>query len=116
MLKQTINGLRSLNVSAVGSTAGDTTALIGLMAGKVEKFKNVGEGGTAIAAVPATLNKKSVVVGKKDATGRLSTIFTVPHVKAAKTFKDLSADVVGKFDCDYVITTKCEYAKLKFDA
>ena len=36
MLKQTINGLRSLNVSAIGSTAGDTTALIGLMAGKVE--------------------------------------------------------------------------------
>ena len=116
MLRQTIKGLKTLNVSAIGATDGDTTALIGLMAGKVEKFKNVGEGGTAVAAIPSPLNKKSIVVGKKDATGRLSTIFSVPHVKAAKTFKDLSADVVGKFDCDYVLTTKCEYAKLKFDA
>lgn len=116
MLKQTIQGLRPLTVSAIGATDGDTTALIGLMAGKVEKFKNVGEGGTAVAAIPSPLNKKSIVVGKKDATGRLSTIFSVPHVKASKTFKDLSADVVGQFDCDYVLTTKCEYAKLKFDA
>ena len=113
MLKQTIKGLRSLTVTAIGATDGDTTALIGLMAGKVEKIKNVG---VAVAAIPSPLNKKSIVVGKKDAVGRLSTIFSVPHVKAAKTFKDLSADVVGKFDCDYVLTTKCEYAKLKFDA
>lgn len=116
MLKQTIKGLKTLNVSAIGATDGDTTALLGLMAGKVEKYKNVGEGGTAVAAIPNPLNKKSIVVGKKDVAGRLSTMFSVPHVKAAKSFKDLSADVVGKFDCDYVLTTKCEYAKLKFDA
>jgi len=116
MLKQTIKGLRPLNVSAIGATDGDITALIGIMAGKVEKFKNIGEGGNAIAAIPSPLNRKSIVVGVKDATGRLSTMFTVPHVKAAKTFKDLLADIVGKFDCDYVLPTKCEYAKLKFDA
>lgn len=116
MLRQTIKGLKTLNVSAIGATDGDTTALIGIMAGKVEKFKNVGEGGTAVAAIPNPLNKKSIVVGKKDATGRLSTMFSVPHIKASKTFKDLLADIKGKFDCDYVLTTKCEYAKLKFDA
>ena len=116
MLKQTIKGLRPLTVSAIGATDGDTTALISLMAGKVENFKNVGEGGAAVVAIPSPLNKKSIVVGKKDATGRLSTMFSVPHVKPSKTFKDLLADITGKFDCDYVLTTKCEYAKLKFDA
>jgi hypothetical protein len=117
MLKQAIKGLRGITVSAVGATDGDTTALIGIMAGKVEKLKLIAEGGTAIAAIPSPLNKKSVVVGKKDATGgRLSTMFSVPHVKPSKTFKDFAPDVIGKFDCDYVLTTKCEYAKLKFDA
>ena len=58
MLKQTIKGLHPLTVSAIGATDGDTTALIGLMAGKVEKFKNVGEGGVAVAAITSPLNKK----------------------------------------------------------
>lgn len=115
MLKQTIKNIRSLTVSAVGATDGDTTALLGLMAGKVDKYKKVGEGGTAIAAIPSPLNKKIIIVGDKDPSGRMSTIMTIPHVKPASKLPELTADILGKFDSDYVGTIKCDYVKLKFD-
>ena len=115
MLKQTIKNIRSLTVSAVGATDGDTTALIGLMAGKVDKYKEVGNGGAAIPAIPNPLNKKIIIVGDKDPSGRMSTIMTIPHVKPASKLPELTADILGKFDSDYVGTIKCDYVKLKFD-
>lgn len=115
MLKQTIKGLQTLNVSVTGSDA-DLTSLVGVLAGKVEQYKSVGNGGVAIAAIPSPLNRKVLIVGDKDPTGRLSTMVTIPHVKAASTFSNLLTDIVGVFDSGYDSSIKCEYAKLKFDA
>ena len=57
MLKQQIKGLRAKTVSVNGSD-GDMTNLIALLAGKIEKYKLIGEGGTAIAAVPVPKKQK----------------------------------------------------------
>ncbi|QKG28766.1 hypothetical protein [Campylobacter sp. RM16187] len=114
MLKQTIQGLRPLSVDVVGSD-GDKQKLADIMAGKVEKYKSVGDGGVAINAIPNPLNKKVFVVGDRDANGRMSTMFTLPHVKTASEYPEMVADIKGKFDSSYTEAIKCEYVTLKFD-
>ena len=86
-----------------------------LMAGKVEKYKTIGSGGQAINAIPNPLNKKVFIVGDRDVSGRISTMFTLPHVKNASEYPDLLADIKGKFDSSYDSAIKCEYVTLKFD-
>ncbi|MDY6119714.1 MAG: hypothetical protein SPI03_00010 [Campylobacter sputorum] len=48
MLKQRINGLTPLTVSIVASD-GDYAKIAGVMAGEVETFKHIGDGGSASA-------------------------------------------------------------------
>ena len=115
MIKQSIKGLTTLSVNVTGTT-GDLTSLIGLMAGKVESYKSIANGGTAVAAIPNPLNKKTFVVGNKTANGRESTIFSVPHVKSSVTSLTLYPSIIGKFDSGYESAIKSDYAMLKFDA
>ena len=114
MLKQTIQGLRPLSVDVTASDS-DKQKLVGLMAGKVEIYKTIGSGGTAINAIPNPLNKKVFIVGDRDATGRISTMFTLPHVKTASEYPDLLASIKGNFDSSYESNIKCEYVTLRFD-
>ncbi|WP_169779664.1 hypothetical protein [Campylobacter curvus] len=114
MFKQTIKGLNTHSVSVNGSDA-DLNKLAAIFAGKVEKYKLVGSGGTKMNALPDPINKKVFVVGSTNATGRLSTMMTIPHVKVASEYPDLVADIKGKFDCSYEDTTKCDYVTLKYD-
>ncbi|ASM35017.1 Uncharacterised protein [Campylobacter sputorum subsp. bubulus] len=67
MLKQRINGLTPLTVSIVASD-GDYAKIAGVMAGEVETFKHIGDGGTA-SATPDRLNRKVFIVGKKESSG-----------------------------------------------
>ncbi|WP_169942418.1 hypothetical protein [Campylobacter sp. RM15925] len=114
MLKQTIQGLRPLSIDVVGND-GDKQKLIDIMAGKVEKYKSVGSGGQALNQIPNPLNKKVFIVGDRNENGRISTMFTLPHVKNASEYPELLTDIKGKFDSSYDSDVKCEYVTLKFD-
>ena len=108
MLRQQIDGLYSK--SLVFSTGSDESALIPLLAGKIETYSSFQEGGTAVTATPDPLNRKSVIVGAKTPTGRVSTMITIPHVK-----QNFVADFKNNLNASFDDTTKCDYVTLKFD-
>ena len=60
-------------------------------------------------------NKKSLIVSSKNATGRVSTMMTIPHVKLASRINEMTADIKGKFDCGYDDNTKCDSVRLRFN-
>jgi len=105
MLKQTIDDLYSKNLTF--SAGSDEEALIPLLAGKLEKFAIHSEGGTA--------NRKSVIVGAKTPTGRVSTMITIPHVKQSYMYQNFVADFKNTLNASFDDTTKCDYVTLKFD-
>ncbi|HDX6330713.1 hypothetical protein [Campylobacter fetus] len=115
MLKQNINGVVK-SINANGSAA-DVTALLGLMVGEITEYELKAEGGTEMLTIPSTLNNKVFIVGSKATStqGRLSSMVTLQHVKPAKTFNEISADIKGKFNADYTTAIKCDYVTLKFD-
>ncbi|ANE35645.1 hypothetical protein CIG11343_0584 [Campylobacter iguaniorum] len=115
MLKQNINGVIT-TVQANGSEA-DIQALIGIMAGEITEYELKGQGGTEVAQLPNPVNKKVIILGKKatQTTGRLSTQISIPHVKPAKTFNEISADIRSKFTANYDVADKADYVSLKFD-
>lgn len=113
MLRQQIDGLYSK--SLVFSTGSDESALIPLLAGKIETYSSFQEGGTAVTATPDPLNRKSVIVGAKTPTGRVSTMITIPHVKQSYMYQNFVADFKNNFNASFDDNTKCDYVTLKFD-
>nr|DAI10150.1 MAG TPA: hypothetical protein [Caudoviricetes sp.] len=113
MLRQQIDGLYSK--SLVFSTGSDESALIPLLAGKVETYSSFFEGGTAVSVTPNPLNRKSVIVGAKTPTGRVSTMITIPHVKQSYMYQNFVADFKNNLNASFDDTTKCDYVTLKFD-
>ncbi|CZE48931.1 hypothetical protein [Campylobacter geochelonis] len=117
MLKQYISGLQTTTVNVIASDA-DLAKIAAIMEGSVETYKSAGQGGTA-GTLPATLNKKTFILGAKGEMGaRKSTQVSFPHVKPASQFTDISASIVGQFTIGYEPdkVQKCDYAKMKFDA
>ncbi|WP_072595455.1 hypothetical protein, partial [Campylobacter concisus] len=97
MLRQTIDGLYAKSLTF--SSGSDEDALLPLLAGKVESYSVFGDGGTALASTPDPLNRKNVIVGVKTATGRISTMVTVPHVKTKLYVSKFSFLILlGKLD------------------
>lgn len=113
MLKQTIDGLYSKNLTF--SAGSDEEALVPLLAGKLEEFAIHGEGGTAVSVTPNPLNRKSVIVGAKTPTGRVSTMITIPHVKQSYMYQNFVADFKNNLNASFDDNTKCDYVTLKFD-
>ena len=118
MYRQSIDGgasFMTVNVNALNADA--DTALTSLMCGIVTEYKlALGDGGTALTSTPKTFNKKVLIVGKdKGLQGRLSTMVTLPHIKASRAFNDYSADIIGKFFASSNSAEKADYVKLKFD-
>ncbi|KAB0610917.1 hypothetical protein [Campylobacter hyointestinalis] len=114
MLKQKVKGV-TININANGSEE-DITALLGLMVGEITQFDLKGQGGTR-ADLPQELNKKVFIVGAKSTenSGRLSTMITLPHVKASKMSNEIAADIKNKFNANYETAIKADYVNLKFD-
>ena len=106
MLRQQIDGLYSK--SLVFSTGSDESALIPLLAGKIETYSSFQEGGTAVTATPDPLNRKSVIVGAK-------TPITIPNVKQSYMYQNFVADFKNNLNASFDDTTKCDYVTLKFD-
>lgn len=113
MLRQTITGLRSKTLSFTAGS--DEDALAPLLAGKVEKYSLKNTVGTNNVATPLEANRKNLIVGSNGATGRISCMVRLPHVKADKFFNDISAASKGKFDSHWDSSVKCDYVKLHFD-
>ena len=113
MLRQTIDGLYAKSLTF--SNGSDEDALLPLLAGKVESYSVFGDGGTALTSTPDPLNRKNVIVGAKTATGRISTMVTIPHVKQSYMFQNFLSDFTGKLDANYDTAVKCDYVTLKFD-
>jgi hypothetical protein len=106
MIKQIVNGKNLKTISANMST-GDFTVLSSILAGKLEVWDLVSEGGTA--ANVAKPNYIRLAVGKKGISNRVSCAVYLPHVKTTKTAIDLETAIVGLFDADYETAVKCEY-------
>lgn len=115
MLKQYIQGQRVHNAD-ISASDGDIAKILPVLAGKVEVYRQTATGGTALPNPPMPLNAKKIIVGKKDVTGRLSTMLHLPHVNPAKNISDLETALIGNFDCGFETDVKCEYINLKFDA
>lgn len=116
MIKQRVNSNSSLRITAQFDTASES-AIVGLLAGEVEVYKEVAKGGTPLPSVPAELNRKDLVVGAKGPAGtRYSWYLSVPHVKQASTYPKIASTVIGSFDCAFDRTEKAEYAKMRFDS
>ena len=113
MLRQQIDGLFSK--SLVFSAGSDESALLPLLAGKIETYSSYHEGGTAVTTTPNPLNRKSIIVGAKTPTGRISTMITIPHVKQSYMYQDFVADFKNNLNASFDDTTKCDYVTLKFD-
>lgn len=115
MLKQYIQGQRVHNVD-ISASDGDIAKILPILAGKVEQYKQTATGGTELKQAPKPLNRKNLIIGKKTAAGRLSTMIYLPHIDPAKSINDLETSIVGNFDCGFESDVKCEYLNLKFDA
>lgn len=113
MLRQQIDGLYSK--SLVFSADSHESALLLLLAGKVETYSSFVEGGIAVSVTPNPLNRKSVIVGAKTPTGRISTMITIPHVKQSYMYQNFVADFKNHLNASFDDTTKCDYVTLKFD-
>jgi len=109
MIKQIING-QTRNIVSVKASTADMATLSAILAGKLETWDVVSEGGTT--ANPAQLNFVRFAVGKKGINSRNSASVTIPHIKFTKTYSDISSAVIGVWDQDYLSAIKCEYCTL----
>jgi len=108
-IRQIINGqvIKSVNAN------GDVDAIKSLLEGKIEEYDEKASGGKAIEH-PAKLN--TVKFRLVENTNGLSTSMKIRHLDPAKTSNDISGAIVGKFDVDYDLTTKCDEAYLAGDS
>lgn len=108
MLRQYTNGRITQTVMVSGSSA-DLILLAGVLAGKIEIWDKVSEGGTS-APVALPLNPIGFSVGKKYIDGSRDSAFVkLSHLKAPKTIQDVKASVLGSWDSGFEVVTKCEY-------
>jgi len=110
-LTQRIKG-RTVKTVDVQASADDLTALTDLMDGEIDQYDVKSSGGTAVAT-PAELNQKRFSCGDKEA--HLSCSFKIPHVKAGANKSDFKALVVGKFDANFISSSKATYLNLLYD-
>ncbi len=119
MLKQRMDG-RIINTIPVDLPPGVITALKAHLAGEVQEYKEVkdGGGGTVLDALPQNgLNAKYFSVGKVHQNGIYESCYVqIPHVKESVSFQDIRSSVIGNFDCSYDSTVKCDYANLQYDS
>lgn len=106
MIKQIINGKGLKTITANMSTA-DATALSAILAGKLQVWDLMAEGGTAVTV--ANPNYIRFAVGKKGISSRQSASVYVPHMKNTKTLSDIESAVIGLWDADFQTALKCEY-------
>lgn len=116
MLKQRIEGIQYGRTINLDASAGDISALIGLMAGEITEFSKKGEGGNALLAAPAELNRKHFIIGSKIPTGgRVSCQIRVPHIKPSANYTTIPTLVIGQFNSHWENDLKAEYCNLQFD-
>lgn len=107
MLRQTINN-KLLNTAKITGSDADLQALAAVLEGEVEIFSVKAEGGAEANAV--SLNPIGFSVGKKKLTGSyLTTSVFLPHMKATKSFSDISSAVKGVWDADFISGIKSSY-------
>lgn len=111
LLRQYINGawVNTVNVQA---SADDLSALKTLMEGKVQEWETKATGGTA-TAMPDVLNTMRIGLGNKSEQLRCS--FRLHHVDPSKDEGDIEGLILGKFDANWYVETKCDYAHLVKD-
>ncbi|HUH42669.1 MAG TPA: hypothetical protein VLZ29_06090 [Sulfurimonas sp.] len=106
MIKQYVNG-KSVGIVNASMSSADFSTLSVILAGRSENWEKIAEGGTVANAITPNFRKFSV--GKVTMNGRISSSFTLPHLKASKSTDDIRGSVIGMFDADYVLTDKAEY-------
>lgn len=106
MIKQYING-KSAGIANASLSSADFSVLSTILAGRSENWEKIAEGGTVANSITPNFRKFSV--GSVTINGRISSSFTLPHLKASKSTDDVRGSVIGMFDTDYVLTNKAEY-------
>jgi hypothetical protein len=111
VIKQKIKG-RSVNTLVTEATSADLTDLLTLLEGEVTEYDLKASGGS-VAPYPLALNTKKFSCGNK--TSKISSSFSVKHLKPTVFINDVEAVVIGAFDASYDSTIKADYTNLLYD-
>lgn len=116
MIQQQVGGLRPRSININGSDE-DLAEFAKLLAGEIVVYKLIESGGEPLAHNLSGFNKKSYVISKRNEDdSRVSTMFSVPHMKQGAGLNEVEQVVVGAFDCGYEddMHVKCDKILLKF--